>query len=716
MEQNEHRIDRLERLVADLDARVAVVEGGRRPAAPTRRPPAPAAERRASSPRPATRPTPVAPSSLRLPDLGRDDLEDLLGGRVLAWVGGVAVLLGIVFLFALAVSNGWIGETARVLLAGSGSVGLLALGIWLHERRSRGDAALAAVATGIAGLFVTVTVAAQVYELLPQLPAVGLATAVGVIATALAVMWESRGIAALGILGALSAPILAGVAGDGGTMLILFVALASAAGVVLWQRWDWLALAAFAVATPQWVPYVVQDASTLEEIVVLVAFGGLGVAVAIGHELRIRAKRLRSSSAYLLALNAIVVGAVGWLALSSGGPDFVSGFGENVDAGNAWLGGVAVVHLAVGLFGARLSRISSDIRLLALVIGVLIADTAFGLIVDGPALAIGWAVTGVGFAALVRRSSRATVAEPAAGILAQAGLGGHLSLSMLSAFALSDPGEVLGGAAALSPGGAAAVAALAAGCLVSARIAEEGSLWRTLLDSVGLAAVALLTALALDGLQLVLAWTAEVVMLAAIARRSGDQAAAWGAAGFLALATLHAVAFEAPPVSLVTGLADPAAAVAALGAVAGCLVLLAAWTDEAEFASGMRVAAALALLYLASAVVVTPFESDAAIDSALLSAHQQGQMVLSVFWGLVGVGTIVVGLRRDLGIVRIAGLALLALTIGKLFLFDLATLTSVYRVVSFIGLGLLLLGGAFVWQRLRPRHLSDLRETPAGVR
>jgi uncharacterized membrane protein len=39
-----------------------------------------------------------------------------------------------------------------------------------------------------------------------------------------------------------------------------------------------------------------------------------------------------------------------------------------------------------------------------------------------------------------------------------------------------------------------------------------------------------------------------------------------------------------------------------------------------------------------------------------------------------------------------------------------------YRVVSFIGLGLLLLAGAFVWQRLRPRSLPDMREAPDGIR
>jgi uncharacterized membrane protein len=66
--------------------------------------------------------------------------------------------------------------------------------------------------------------------------------------------------------------------------------------------------------------------------------------------------------------------------------------------------------------------------------------------------------------------------------------------------------------------------------------------------------------------------------------------------------------------------------------------------------------------------------------------------------------------------VRLAGLAVLGLSVTKVFLLDLAILTSLYRVVSFIGLGLLLLVGAFIWQRLRPPALSDLRETPAGIR
>ena len=728
MEQSEQRIERLEHLehlVADLDTRVAVMERSARAAQPRPQrarpvPRPPQTERVEPAPRvaaPAPRAAAPAPSvsladwaipTFRMP-AGTKEFEDLVGGRVLAWVGGLAVLLGFVFLFALGISNGWIGEEARTALGAAGSAALLVLGVWLHERKARTDAALASVATGISGLFVAVTVAAQVYHLVPQLLAVVLAIGVGATATALAVRWESRGIGALGILGALAAPLLAGAAGEGGTMVLLFVALASAAGVLLWLRWNWLALAAFLMATPQWVAYSVDGASALEAVAVLVAFGALGVAVAIGHDLRIRAERLHSVSAYLLALNALTVAATGAVALGSMDPA----------AGKAWLVAVALVHLGVGLAGPRFGRISRDLALLSLAIGAVLADVAFGLIAHGPVLAIGWAATGVGFAALVRRAQRSGADDSHAETLAHAGLGGHLALSLLSAASVADPTEVLAGHESLSMAGAAAVGALAAACLVSARITGEERLhWRVFLDALGLASVALLTAMAVDGLQLVLIWVAEAVALGAIGRRTRDELTTCAAAVFLALAAMHALVYEAPPVSLVTGLAEPLAAAIALGAVAAGALVLAGWVDSSWTAlrNVLRGAGALTLLYLGSVGVVTPFESSAALDSALLSAHQQGQMVLSVFWGLVGVGTIVVGLQRDRGVLRLAGLGLLGVTVGKVFLLDLATMTSGYRVVSFIGIGLLLLVGAFVWQRLRPRALSDLRETPAGVR
>ena len=47
------------------------------------------------------------------------------------------------------------------------------------------------------------------------------------------------------------------------------------------------------------------------------------------------------------------------------------------------------------------------------------------------------------------------------------------------------------------------------------------------------------------------------------------------------------------------------------------------------------------------------------------------------------------------------------MTIGKVFLYDMASLDSLYRVGSLIGLGLLLLSGAFAWQQVRGTYSGN---------
>nr|MBA3748955.1 DUF2339 domain-containing protein [Solirubrobacterales bacterium] len=137
-------------------------------------------------------------------------------------------------------------------------------------------------------------------------------------------------------------------------------------------------------------------------------------------------------------------------------------------------------------------------------------------------------------------------------------------------------------------------------------------------------------------------------------------------------------------------------------------------------------AGAITLLYLASTALVTGFQpGDGTPDAGLfdLGVRQLGQLLLSALWAVTGVAALVIGLRRDERALRLGSLALLLVTVGKVFLYDLATLTSLYRVGSFIGLGLLLLVAAGLWQRMRPpvpceppgepvRPVADLRDVP----
>jgi uncharacterized membrane protein len=677
------RIDTLERTTRALCTRLEALEAIAGTAGP-----APAIAEPTPWVAPASTTGDLEPEAEVLPAAPGSTLEDLLGGRVLAWAGGVAVLVGIVLLLAIAVSHGWIGEGARTLTAGAISFALMGAGVWLLERRRRSDAALATVAAGIAGLFVTVAVGGPVYGVLPGVVALTLALATGALAAALAVRWKARGIGALGIIGALLAPVLAGAPAEGSTLALLWLAGLSGVAVLVWQRWNWLAFAVFLVTLPQWLWWVQTSASDGGALLVLAAFGALNVGAAVGFELRVPASRLRASSSLLLTLNAVVLALAGWWAL------------DGSALAQVWLAALGAAHLAVGL-ATRSTRIARDVRLLALTLGVVLADVTAGLMLHGPVLAAGWALATAGFALLARR---AVVRRGGSHdeLLLGLGLGGHLLMSATQAITQAPPSALASGDA-IALGGHLAIAATAAGAFVAGRFTDEvRPRWRAALDGTAMAGLAYLTALALDGPALAAAFAAQALVLATISARSDDRVAGWGAGAFLALALGHALAFEAPPPALVSGLASIPAAAFALGAVA--LVALRGAHLLPRARTALAATGALTLLYLASAALVTPFPNDL------------GQALLSGLWATTGLAGLMVGLVRDERTLRLGALALLGTTIAKVFLYDLAALQSLYRVASFIALGLLLLLAAGVWQRMRPRPPVDLRSASPALR
>ncbi|HEV8238509.1 MAG TPA: DUF2339 domain-containing protein [Thermoanaerobaculia bacterium] len=75
------------------------------------------------------------------------------------------------------------------------------------------------------------------------------------------------------------------------------------------------------------------------------------------------------------------------------------------------------------------------------------------------------------------------------------------------------------------------------------------------------------------------------------------------------------------------------------------------------------------------------------------------QYAYSAAWILLATGLLVAGVARGRRTLRLASLPVMLLAVGKVFLYDTANLSDLYRVFSFLGLGISLLLLAWVYQR-----------------
>ena len=630
-------------------------------------------------------------------------LSDLLGGRVLAWTGGAATLTGIVLFLALAISRGWIGVEARVALAGIGSSLLMAAGVWLHAKRGRTEASVVMVGAATAGLFATIIVGSHVYGVIPPFAGVIASLLVGALATALSIRWAGHAIAGVGLIGALLSPVLVGAPVDLPTIAILAVGAACAIWTVRWQRWNWLGLATVLICAAQWGRWILDGQPVGLEVLVLCWFGLLGLVAGLGRRGDSPETSLDPSSAALLTLSALVVGIVGAFSLR----DVAAGHGAAI-----WLAALAIAHIALGRVRARPLAVAPPMRRLLLVLGVILADVAIALTANGVVLTLVWGAVAVACACLSRR----TLERPSDYILVEVALGAHIALALVRAVIEAPPSSLFGDQPALAE--LLAVATLAASCLASGYITAPRARWLgDALNALGFAAIAYLTAQALSGPMLAAAWALEALALLGMSVSTHSHLARYAGAAFMTLCIGHAVILEAPPAALVTGAPNLLAAAKALGAIA--LALLAGSRVDREARPWLILGGVVTLLYLASIAIVTAFQPAAgSADIALLdlSIRQEGQALLSGFWSLVGVAGLIVGLRTSNSPIRNGALGLLLATVAKVFLYDLSTLTSIYRVISFIALGLLLLVGAFAYQRLRPPPLPDMRKVHRSQR
>ena len=84
--------------------------------------------------------------------------------------------------------------------------------------------------------------------------------------------------------------------------------------------------------------------------------------------------------------------------------------------------------------------------------------------------------------------------------------------------------------------------------------------------------------------------------------------------------------------------------------------------------------------------------------------HLAREMTLSVAWAVYATLLVVAGFRKRYPPIRYFAIALFVLTVLKVFVVDLSDLERIYRVLSVIGLGVMLLMSSYMYQRFREVH------------
>ena len=236
-------------------------------------------------------PNPLASSAVQPPKPARPalDLETLLGAKGSVWIGGLALLLGAVFLLRYSIEAGLLTPGLRVALAAL--LGIVSLGVSevlaKRDLRSPIGAALSAradipallAAVGVFSLFGAGYAAHALYGLLPALPAFAIMAVVALAAMALSLR-RGPWLAAIGLIGALAVPLLVTTDTPSFIGVFAYTAIITAAALALarMRDWPWLTLAASAGAT-FWLSMLLGKAGGTVEVLFWAA--GLAAMVAL---------------------------------------------------------------------------------------------------------------------------------------------------------------------------------------------------------------------------------------------------------------------------------------------------------------------------------------------------------------------------------------------------------------------------------------------------
>ena len=310
--------------------------------------------------------------------------EWLVGGNWLARIGVLAVIIGVGFFLKLAFDNDWIGETGRVLLGLA--IGLVLLGAGEFWQRKFPIWSQPVTGGGIAILYLSVFASYALYQLIPAWPALGFSLLVSLTAAGLAIRYEARAIAILGILGGFATPLFLADRLPQQAALLAYVLVLDVGVLALatFRNWRWFTLLALAGSLALFVFWKeeLDPHLALAQGGITVIFLIFVAATTLFHLIWRRPPRVFDQ--VLIVLNAAAyLGISYWLLW---------------DEFRAWMGGFT---LLLALFYALLAygilmrhREQVHLSLFAVGVALVLLSIAVPVQLEGPWIGPAWAVEG----------------------------------------------------------------------------------------------------------------------------------------------------------------------------------------------------------------------------------------------------------------------------------------------------------------------------------
>lgn len=689
---------------------------------------------------------------------GRRDIESLVGGSWFNWIGIIAVTFGVAFFLKLAFDNQWIGPGARVTLGAAAGLALLFVAERLRRRGLRSYAYVLS-GGGLLILYLSDYAAYNFYQLIPQPVAFLLMALVTTTAVLLSVRLNALPVAVLGLTGGFLTPLLLTTGVDNQVALFTYVALLDAGvlGVAYFKRWrslDFLSYAGTLLMTLAWALSFYRREKLATTLAFLTVFFVLYSLLAVFHNVLPR-RRSRWFDVALTSANAGFYFALSYLLLLD------AGYERATPASQALI----ISAFFAGLFYLAWSRCRED-RLLAY--GYVGASVTFFTIaaavqLDLQWVTIAWAVEGLMLTWVGLNSGESAPRHAALAVYGVAVLhwlgwdapgfayaGGEFvpllnqrSLSCAALVAALAGGAWLyrhrgGGAGALEGKGpgvrgrqglgvrereaASALYSLTANALVLVLLTLDLSDYFARQKALaGAQASGFASSRSENARQFSLSalWTIYGAALLAYGFRRGFRALRYAGLVLLVLATVKVLtvdlAFYAAPwhVPLVNQTFMAFALLVAAYALAARLYA----RDAARVGEEERsVVPALVVVANVLAVVALSAEAAGYFDAGRVALTDTGrlrdlglakQLSLSVVWALYGAGLLVAGRVWGVRLLRVMSLALLSLTTLKVFFWDLSSLDRVYRIISFIVLGAILLAVSYLYQKSQQRAAAE---------